>query len=42
MLKMLYCTDIPIKGQNKTCLFRSDKFTSGILAIKLDARRIEN
>ena len=35
------CTDILIQGQNKSCIFGSDKFTSGILAIKLNARPIE-
>lgn len=32
------CTDILIQGNNKTCLFGTKEFTSGILAVKLDAR----
>lgn len=32
------CTDILIQGNNKTCLFDTKYLTSGILAVKLDAR----
>lgn len=35
------CTDILIQGNNKTCLFGSKYFTSGILSIKLDARNAQ-
>lgn len=31
------CTDVLIQGNNKTCLFGTKDFTSGILAVKLDA-----
>lgn len=34
VLTYLYC----IQGNNKTCLFGTKEFTSGILAVKMDAR----